>query len=186
MPPNTWKSTLDCWNGYHSVPLDPSSRHYTTFITPWGRLRYLVSLQGHNVSGDSFNWRYDQIIKDIKNCGKIVDDSILWSWQIKSHFFEVCNYLHITGSNGIIQNLSKFQFCKREIEYVGFTIMEDGIKPNEEMVNSIKNFPRPTNISGVRGWFGLTEQVAYSFSKSDVMLPFRHLLSEKNDFFWGD
>ena len=52
VPPNTWRSTLDAWMSYHNVPLDPDSRHYTTFITPWGRYRYLVSPQGHTV------WRF--------------------------------------------------------------------------------------------------------------------------------
>merc|ERR1711954_184760 len=34
IPSNKVKSTLDCWHGYHSVPLAPADRHLTTFITP--------------------------------------------------------------------------------------------------------------------------------------------------------
>ena len=64
--------------------------------------------------------------------------------------------------------------------------MEDGIRPNQEAINSIRNFPRPTNISGVRSWFGLIEQVAYAFSKTSVMLPFKPLLAQNAEFFWGD
>ena len=37
IPPDTWKSVTDAWNGYHSVPLYEEDRHLTTFITPWGR-----------------------------------------------------------------------------------------------------------------------------------------------------
>ena len=40
VPCKTKKTVLDCWNGYHSVPLHPDDRHLTTFITPWGRYRY--------------------------------------------------------------------------------------------------------------------------------------------------
>ena len=40
VPCNTKKTVLDCWNGYHSVPLHPDDRHLTTFITPWGRYHY--------------------------------------------------------------------------------------------------------------------------------------------------
>ena len=36
------KSVFDAWNGYHSVPLHPDDTHFTTFITPWGRYRYLT------------------------------------------------------------------------------------------------------------------------------------------------
>ena len=31
IPTHTRKSTLDAWNGYHSVPLHPNSRHFTMF-----------------------------------------------------------------------------------------------------------------------------------------------------------
>ena len=37
VPHGKKKTVFDAWNGYHSVPLHPDDRHYTTFITPWGR-----------------------------------------------------------------------------------------------------------------------------------------------------
>ena len=40
VPGNTFKSVLDNWHGYHSVPIDPTDRALTTFITPFGRYRY--------------------------------------------------------------------------------------------------------------------------------------------------
>ena len=38
-PPREEENHLKCmeWYGYHSVPLHPDDRHFTTFITPWGR-----------------------------------------------------------------------------------------------------------------------------------------------------
>ena len=44
---------------------------------------------------------------------------------------------------------------KREVEYLGFQLTEDGVEPGDELMKSILNFPRPENISGVRSWFGL-------------------------------
>ena len=44
--PGTWRFTSDAWNGFHSVPLDERDRYVTTFITPWGRLRYRVAPLG--------------------------------------------------------------------------------------------------------------------------------------------
>ena len=55
----SWRFTSDAWNGYHSVPLDKRDRHVTTFITPWGRLRYKGGPQGQVVTGDAFNSWYD-------------------------------------------------------------------------------------------------------------------------------
>ena len=40
VPRKTKKTVCDAWNGYHAVPLHPDDKHFTTFITPWGRYRY--------------------------------------------------------------------------------------------------------------------------------------------------
>ena len=63
VPPNSWRSTSDAWNGYHSVPLHPESCHLTTFLTPFGRLWYCVAPQGELVSGDTYTERYDLILE---------------------------------------------------------------------------------------------------------------------------
>merc|ERR1719508_721702 len=62
----------------------------------------------------------------------------------------------------------------------------EGIKATDKYVAAIKNFPTPTNISEVRSWFGLINQVAYSFIKTEHMAPFRHLLSQSTVFEWNE
>ena len=54
------------------------------------------------------------------------------------------------------------------------------------MIRSIKEFPRPSNLTGVRSFFGLIEQVAYTCLKAHSMHPFRQLLSSKSDFYWDE
>ena len=60
----------------------------------------------------------------------------------------------------------------------------DSIKPSSEYLKAITEFPRPKDITGVRSWFGLIQQVAYAFSSSEVMLPFRKLLKPTTEFLW--
>ena len=73
-----------------------------------------------------------------------------------------------------------------EIEFAGFTITADGIKPTTHMVDDIRDFPTPTNITGIRSWFGLVNQVAYAFAQAEVMAPFRDLLRTTNHQFYWD
>ena len=80
----------------------------------------------------------------------------------------------------------KFQFCKREVEYVGFMVGDKGIRPTGKMLETIADFPRPRDLSGVRSFFGLVEQVAWAFSKRDEMEPFRGLLKSSTLFLWTD
>ena len=52
VPQGKKKTVFDAWNGYHSVPLHPADRNYTTFITPWRRYRYCTAPQDYIASGD--------------------------------------------------------------------------------------------------------------------------------------
>ena len=53
------------------------------------------------------------------------------------------------------------------------------------MIDAIQDFPTPTNITGIRSWFGFVNQVAYAIAQAGVMAPFRDLLSTTNrQFYW--
>ena len=123
--PGTIRTTTDAWNGFHSVPLAKEDRHMTTFISPWGRYRYCVTPQGQAISTDAFTHRYDIVTCEVPDHVRIVDDSCLWNENITDHVKQVCEYLHLTGSNGIIQNPDKFVFGRRSLENVGFQLTPD-------------------------------------------------------------
>ena len=43
VPPHTYRTVTDAWNGYHTVPLREEDRHLTTFIMEYGRYTYNVA-----------------------------------------------------------------------------------------------------------------------------------------------
>ena len=186
VPPLTKKTVSDAWNGYHSVPLRKEDRHYTTFITPWGRYRYCSLPQGYITSGDSYSRRFDEIVSNFHNQIKVIDDALLWSDTLEGCFFRTCEWLDICGKNGIIQNPSKFVFGSDTVEFSGFEINPTNVRPSPNMMKAIADFPTPKNITDIRSWFGLVNQVTYAFSMTDKMAPFRELLKPTSTFYWDD
>ena len=184
VPPNMKKSTCDVWNGFHLLRLDNKAWDYTTFTTPWGRYQYMVAPQGYLASGDAFTKRYDAITADVKNIVKCVDDSLLWAKNIDESFKQICEYIALCGHNGIILNPIKFKFARDEIEFAGFHITNDSVRPSDKFSKAISEFPTPVNLTDVRSWFGLVNQIAYAFSITEVMQPFRSLLKPGNKFEW--
>lgn len=63
--------------------------------------------------------------------------------------------------------------------------MQDGVQPSDETLSAIESFPRPTDITGIRSWYGLVEQVSFAFAKSALMEPFRGLLKKDSAYVWG-
>ena len=186
VPCNKKKTVLDAWNGYHSVPIREEDRHFTTFITPWGRYRYKTTPQGYIASGDGYTKRYDAIVAHIKNKTKCIDDTLLWADNIEESFMQTVQWLDICGRNGIILNPEKFTFCQDTVEFAGFEISKDSVRPSRQHSKAIKEFPVPKNLTDIRSWFGLLNQVSYTFSMTARMTSFRDLLKPSTPFYWDD
>ena len=185
VPHNKKKTVFDAWNGYHSVPLHPEDRHLTTFITPWGRYRYCVAPQGYAASGDAYTRRYDNIVAHIPNKTKCVDDTLLWADTVEERFWQAVNWLDVCGRNGIILNPPpKFTFAADDVEFAGFEVTLTDVRPCKQYLEAILKFPTPTNITDIRSWFGLINQVSYAFSMTERMAPFRQFLKPNTPFYW--
>ena len=150
---------FDCWNGYHSIHLhEDDHRHLTTFISPWGRYRYKVAPQGYIASGDGYTRRFDEIVSDVPDMTKCVDDSLLWSNTLESSFSQAVDWLDLCGQNGITLHPEKFQFGRGTVTFAGFAITNDCVKPCQKFLDAIAGFPIPKNIHDIRSWFGLINQ----------------------------
>ena len=139
VPARTKKTVLDAWNGYHSLPLSPAARDATTFIREWGRYRYLRAPQGFHASGDGYTRRFDDVTVDTPRKICCIDDSLLWDETIESAFWHTLEYITHCGRNGIV-NPDKFQFAEDEVEFAGFRITADDVKPT-------KKWPKPFSTS---------------------------------------
>ena len=114
-----------------------------------------------------------------------MDDTVLWADSIKEAFNQVCSYLTLVGKNGIVMNPAKFVFAEKTVEFAGFTITADSVRPSPTYLEGIKNFPPPRDITGARSFFGLVNQASYAFSMKECMQPFRHLLKKGVKFEWN-
>ena len=183
VPAQSYKTTLDAWNGYHSMRLNPSASAATTFITEWGRYRYLRAPQGYHVAGDGYTKAYDDFTIDFPRRTKCIDDSLLWDDTIEKCFWHTIDYISLCAKNGVVFNPTKFHFAQEELEFAGFNITWTGIKPSANILSAIKDFPKPQNITDARSWFGLVNQVAYTIHSSSAMQAFRQLL-KPGKWYW--
>ena len=184
VPAHTKKTVLDATDEYYSIELDEESRKLTTFITTYGRFRYRRLPQGFKAAGDAYSRRYDEIIKDVRDKVKCVDDTLLHDATIKESYYHTWDYLRLCAENGITLNESKFQFCQDTVKFAGLTITPTGIEPSGSIMAAIRDFPAPTDIHKARAWFGLVNQIAWAYSNTSAMQPFRDLVKPNSKFEW--
>ena len=72
------------------------------------------------------------------------------------------------------------------VEFAGFEVTRDSVRHSQKYLTAIRSFPTPYDITDIRSWFGLVNQVAYTFSMTERMSPFRSLLRPGTPFQWDD
>ena len=111
-------TTLDAIWGYLQLPLDEPSQHLMTFITPWGRYRFLMEPMGF-ISTDEFCRRGNLVLEGIDNCAKVVDDVLVWDVTFKAHLQHVHQILERFREHRLSINKKKFVFGAAQVSYCG-------------------------------------------------------------------
>ncbi|XP_043227717.1 uncharacterized protein LOC122384399 [Amphibalanus amphitrite] len=89
------------------------------------------------------------------------------------------------SERGISLNKEKFVYGQRQIRFAGYEVSEDGYKIDTSLTRAIAEFPTPGNVTDLRSFAGLVNQVA-SFSPrvAELMTLLRPLMSTCNEFLW--
>jgi hypothetical protein len=104
-------TSFDAANGYYQIPLHPSSQHLTTFMTPWGRYKFLRAYMGLSCSGDKYNRRADVAFAAVSNTVRVVDDLLRFDRTFPEHVRGVCEVLQAARDAGITFSKEKFRFA---------------------------------------------------------------------------
>ena len=178
-------STLDAKSGYWQLPLHPDSQHLTTFMTPWGRFKFLRAPMGLVSTGDEYCRRGDLALQGLDNFVKVVDDILVYSETLEDHERHLRALLDRCREHGITLNEKKFHCASDEVTYCGFSLSAAGKQVHPDKVAAIADFPPPTNLTELRSFMGLVQQLGdFSTNISSAADSLRGLLKPSNSFFW--
>ncbi|KAK3868203.1 hypothetical protein Pcinc_026391 [Petrolisthes cinctipes] len=180
-----WFTTMDAKMGYFQVKIAEEDQDLTCFITPWGRYKFKRAPMGLVSSGDEYNRRGDQVLGDIPRTMKVVDDILAYDTRYKDHLSHVITIIQRCDKHGITLNADKFSFAKNDVVYCGYNITPQGYTADSRKVSAIADFPRPQNLTDLRSFMGLANQLGnFSPAIADAAQPLRDLLKPKNVWLW--
>ena len=97
----------------------------------------------------------------------------------------VHTFLDRCFTHGVTLKRSKSQIAVTEADFGGFHLSELGIQCSSDLLKSICDFPRPKNLTDLRSWFGLVNQLGhFSQEITQIMEPFRPLLQKNSCYLW--
>ena len=177
---------VDCTSGYFQINVDPESRKYTTFIIDTGRYRYKRGPMGLSLTGDAFVEATDQAFADQEGTEKLVDDGITCATDLMQLETRMRGLLEACKEYNIILSRKKF-LINHKVPFAGHIVGDSGISPDPEKIKAIKDFPAPTNVSEVRSFMGMVNQLG-SFMPDLAQLtePIQSLVKKNMHFYWGE
>ena len=152
-------STLDATKGYWQVPLK-KSQDFTTFITPFRRFKFLRGPMGLASSQDEYCARVDEALQGIEQVEKVVNDIFIQGETGQEHLNTVVAVINRCREHGITLNPKKVQLLQNAVRYVGYIVSSDGVKTDPRKIEAISEFPAPTNITELRFFMAMANQLA--------------------------
>ena len=71
------------------------------------------------------------------------------------------------------------------VDLAGFTITMDSVRPCSKYLQAIQDFHTPRNITDIFSWFGLVNNVSYTYIMALRMQPYRQLLKPGTTITWS-
>ena len=120
-------SKLDANSGFWQIPLAPSSRFLTTFITPFGRYCFNKLPFGISSAPEHFQKRMSTILGGLPGVLCQMDDILVFGRNTAEHNQRVEAVLKRIRDAGVTLNKDKCEFGKSRLSFLGHTIDRDGV-----------------------------------------------------------
>ena len=179
-------SKLDANSGFWQIPLSETSRHLTTFLTPFGRYCFNKLPFGISSAPEHFQKRMSKILQGLEGVVCQVDDVLIFGKDALEHDERLMKALERIAESGVTLNEAKCKFGQDRIEFLGHVIDQNGISASPEKVAALVEMKPPTNVTGLRRFLGMANQLGkFSRQLAELSKPLRDLLSTNNDWIWG-
>lgn len=125
----------------------PDSRKYTAFQYRDRSYEFKVVPFGLKTSTIALVRGLDHVILGMgENIITFVDDTLITSENCRQHFEHLNETLTRLEDNNLTSNLTKSHFFREETKFLGFILTTEGIKPDQEKISRLHEFPALCNV----------------------------------------
>ena len=181
-------TVMDLKSGFMQLKVVEEDIHKTAFISHHGLWEFLRMPFGLRNAPAQFQRYVEAKFADIIKDGHVliyIDDLIIYTPDIESHFRELQRVLDRMVENNIIIKTTKCVFFQKKVNYLGHQISRDGLEPKESNIEVIKKLTPPTNLVELQAFFGLLNYyLDFIFNFVPRTKTMRQLLKKDVEWQW--
>src|SRR6476620_11024905 len=142
--------------GYYHILLTPNVSRLCTVVLPWGKYEYLRLPMGLCNSPDIFQEKMSELMSGLEFAQAYLDNLLLITkGNFDKHLVQLKTALTRLSEAGLKINASKSSFCQTELEYLGYWITRNGIRPVTKKVEAIQKMKVPSNVKQPQRFIGM-------------------------------
>ena len=180
-------TSLDLNMGFYHIELNPASKALCTIVLPFGKYEYQRIPMGLCNSPDIFQEKMSELMDGLDFVRTYIDDLLcLTKGTYDDHLKKLERVFKRLQDAGLKVNAKKSFFARQELEYLGYWITRDGIKPLPKKVEAILKIATPTNRKELRSFIGVVNYYRDMWlRRSHVLAPLASLTSKTTKWKWG-
>jgi hypothetical protein len=179
---------LDLACGFWQILLDEESRQKASFTTMFGQYRYKRLPFGLATAPGAFQKIMNEILADINwiACMVYIDDIIIFTEDFASHVKVLDKVLKRLISSNLKVKLSKCEFSRTQLNYLGHVINSRGRMTDPEKVSAVMEMPTPQCAAHIETFLGKVGYYqAFIPDYADLTRPLQQLKHMHAEWKWG-
>lgn len=147
-------SSFDLKSSFWQIPFAKESRKYTAFQFEGRTYEFNVVPFGLKTSVAALVRGLERVIRYVPRTVTYIDDILCLAEDVPEHLRQVESLLRCLSENNLTLNFEKTQFCRDEVDFLGFVITPRGLQAQPDKLAVIRDFRPPKNIKQLRGFLG--------------------------------